>query len=107
MAEASQALYDAIKEASEAGIVFTAAAGNSRSDNDQRPHYPSNYEMANVISVAAHTAQDTLASFSCYGEKTVHVAAPGHKGLIDNKGGYGIYSGTSMATPRNRRLDYF
>ena len=96
----SQALYDAIEEASEAGIVFTAAAGNSRSNNDQRPHYPSNYQIPNVISVAAHTAQDTLASFSCYGEKTVHVAAPGHKILsTTKKGGYAVYSGTSMATP--------
>ena len=96
----SQALYDAIEEASEAGIVFTAAAGISRSNNDQRPHYPSNYQIPNVISVAAHTAQDTLASFSCYGEKTVHVAAPGHKILsTTKKGGYAVYSGTSMATP--------
>ena len=75
----SQALFDAIQEASDAGIVFTAAAGNSSSNNDQRPHYPSNYELPNVVSVAAHTAQDTLALFSCYGAETVHVAAPGHK----------------------------
>jgi thermitase len=96
----SQALYDAIEEASNAGIVFTAAAGNSSSNNDQRPHYPSNYELPNVVSVAAHTAQDTLASFSCYGAETVHVAAPGHKILSTVKnGGYSVYSGTSMATP--------
>jgi subtilisin family serine protease len=96
----SQALYDAIEEASEAGIVFTAAAGNSATNNDQRPHYPSNYDLPNVVSVAAHTAQDTLASFSCYGAETVYVAAPGHKILSTVKnGGYDVYSGTSMATP--------
>ena len=96
----SEALKDSIVRAKEAGIVFVAAAGNSSSDNDQRPHYPSNYDVENVVSVAAHTAQDVLASFSCYGKTTVHIAAPGHKILSTVKnGGYAAYSGTSMATP--------
>ncbi|CAM9978809.1 unnamed protein product, partial [Chrysoparadoxa australica] len=96
----SEALKEAIQRASDAGIVFTAAAGNSGTNNDSAPHYPSNYEVDNVISVAAHTAQDTLASFSCYGRRTVHVAAPGHNILSTVKsGGYAVYSGTSMATP--------
>lgn len=96
----SQALEDAIKRAKDAGILFTAAAGNSSSNNDSRPHYPSNYEVDNVISVAAHTAQNDLASFSCYGRNTVHIAAPGHKIMSTVKnGGYKAYSGTSMATP--------
>ncbi|MBT5093243.1 MAG: S8 family serine peptidase, partial [Halobacteriovoraceae bacterium] len=50
--------------------------------------------------VAAHTAQDDLASFSCFGRTTVHIAAPGHQILSSTKdGGYSVYSGTSMATP--------
>jgi len=97
---ASAALKEAIQRASDAGIIFTAAAGNSSSNNDSRPHYPSNYNVPNVVSVAAHTSGDVLASFSCYGRNTVHIAAPGHKitSCIKN-GGYGTYSGTSMATP--------
>ncbi|MCF8059872.1 MAG: S8 family serine peptidase [Bacteriovoracaceae bacterium] len=96
----SQALEEAIQRASDAGIIFTAAAGNSGTNNDTSPHYPSNYEVDNVISVAAHTAQDDLASFSCYGKRTVHIAAPGHNILSTVKnGGYSVYSGTSMATP--------
>ncbi len=97
---ASQALKEAIERASDAGIIFTAAAGNSSTNNDNRPHYPSNYDVENIISVAAHTAQDTLASFSCYGKKSVHIVAPGHNILSTVKnGGYSIFSGTSMATP--------
>ncbi|PIP91762.1 MAG: subtilase [Bdellovibrionales bacterium CG12_big_fil_rev_8_21_14_0_65_38_15] len=96
----SEALKEAIERASDAGIIFTAAAGNSGTNNDQSPHYPSNYDVANVISVAASTAQDDLASFSCYGRRTVHIAAPGHRILSTVKnGGYAVYSGTSMATP--------
>lgn len=96
----SEALKQAIERASDAGIIFTAAAGNSGTNNDQSPHYPSNYDVANVISVAASTAQDDLASFSCYGRQTVHIAAPGHRILSTVKnGGYAVYSGTSMATP--------
>ena len=96
----SQALKESIERASAAGIIFTAAAGNSGTNNDQSPHYPSNYQVANVVSVAAHTAQDDLASFSCFGRTTVHIAAPGHQILSSTKdGGYSVYSGTSMATP--------
>lgn len=96
----SEALKEAIVRANEAGIVFTAAAGNDSTDNDSRPHYPSNYEVDNVISVAATTSADGLASFSCFGRRTVHIGAPGHKILSTVKdGGYDVYSGTSMATP--------
>ena len=96
----SEALKEAIANASKEGIVFTAAAGNSGSNNDQRPHYPSNYKVPGVISVAASTADDSLASFSCYGRKTVHIAAPGKNILSTVKGNaYKSLSGTSMATP--------
>src|SRR5690606_19413975 len=92
----SQALYDSIKAARSKGIVFTAAAGNSASNNNSIPHYPSNYELENVISVAAHNIKDELASFSCYGSNTVHVAAPGQNILSTTpKNEYAVYSGTS------------
>ncbi len=96
----SQALLDAIERASAKGIIFTAAAGNSSSNNDSSPSYPASYETANMVSVAATTAQNTLASFSSYGRNSVHIGAPGHNILSTvNGGGYDIYSGTSMATP--------
>jgi len=96
----SKALEDAIRAAGEAGILFVAAAGNSSTNNDNRPHFPSNYDLPNVISVAATDKNDVLASFSNFGVKTVHIAAPGREivstWLNDD---YREASGTSMATP--------
>ena len=96
----SRVLEEAIKRAEKAGILFVAAAGNSAKNTDEYVHYPSGYEMKNVFSVGAHTAEDTLASFSNYGRKSVHLVAPGHKILstVRNEG-YRSLSGTSMATP--------
>ena len=96
----SKALEDAIRAAGEEGILFVAAAGNNGSSNDRSPHYPSNYDLPNVISVAALDRSDALASFSNYGVKTVHVAAPG-KDILSTwlNEDYREASGTSMATP--------
>ena len=96
----SKALEDTIRAAGEAGILFVAAAGNDGSDNDRRAHYPSNYDLPNVISVAALDRNDNLASFSNFGVKTVHIAAPG-KDILSTwlNDGYREASGTSMATP--------
>ncbi|HEX8458172.1 MAG TPA: S8 family serine peptidase [Pyrinomonadaceae bacterium] len=96
----SRALGDAIKRAGEEGILFIAAAGNSSTNNDARPHYPSNYDLPNVLSVAALTRNDVLARFSNYGAKTVHIAAPGAEIMSTWLGNqYEEHSGTSMATP--------
>lgn len=96
----SQALEDSIKAARDRGILFVAAAGNEGSNNDTRPSYPANYQVENVISVASHTHADALSSFSCFGNRTVHVAAPGSNVLSTTpKNSYKVFSGTSMATP--------
>ena len=96
----SKALEDAIRAAGEAGILFVAAAGNNGTSNDSSPHYPSNYDLPNVISVAALDRNDQLASFSNFGVKTVHIAAPGKDILSTWLGDkYREASGTSMATP--------
>ena len=96
----SKALEDTIRAANDAGILFVAAAGNDGSNNDNRPHFPSNYDLPNVISVAALDRNDKLASFSNYGTKTVHIAAPG-KDILSTwlNNSYREASGTSMATP--------
>ena len=69
-------------------------------NNDATPHFPSNYEVPNVVSVAATDSTDALAGFSNYGATTVDLAAPG-VGILSTLPGnrYGRFSGTSMATP--------
>ncbi len=112
----SEILHEAIKQHQEAGISFVAAAGNARADADETPFYPANYDLSNVISVAATNEEDELARFSNYGERSVHVGAPGvdiNSTLPGEE--YGFASGTSMAAPhvsgllallRSHRPDY-
>ena len=96
----SRALEDVIRKAYENDILFVAAAGNASVDNDRSPHYPSSYNVPNVVSVAALDRNDQLASFSNYGVKSVAVAAPGVDILSTWLGNaYEEKSGTSMATP--------
>ena len=91
---------DAIKNVSDAGIMFVAAAGNDANDNDENPFYPANYGFAGMVSVAASDNRDELADFSNYGGTTVHLAAPGVDILSTQQGGrYQYLSGTSMAAP--------
>ncbi|MCG2721624.1 MAG: S8 family serine peptidase, partial [Thermodesulfovibrionales bacterium] len=96
----SQALYDAIQLAGNADILFVAAAGNSSSNNDTYSHYPSSYNLPNIIAIAATDHNDHLASFSNWGLAAVDVAAPGVNVLSSIPGNkYDYLSGTSMATP--------
>lgn len=98
----SQALFDAISRARGQGVLFIAAAGNETTNNDLSPSYPANYDLDNVISVAAIDRQDKLASFSNFGLGTVHLGAPGVSIYSSSSGSdteYQTFSGTSMATP--------
>lgn len=96
----SQALRDAIEDSGNAEMLFCAAAGNSSSNTDVSPHYPSSYDLDNIVAVAATDHNDNLASFSSYGATTVDLAAPGVNILSTLPGNaYGLASGTSMATP--------
>ncbi len=96
----TQSLSDVILRAHDKNILFVAAAGNDSQNNDVNPHYPSNYDHPNVISVAATTNQDTIAQFSNFGYRTVHISAPGNKILSASPNNqYQVMSGTSMAAP--------
>lgn len=100
---ASNALFNAIGAARQAGIVFVAAAGNDgqllSSSNRQ---YPASYNQNNIVSVASHTRADQLSNFSNYGTTMVDIAAPGSSIVstyYQSDTDYASLSGTSMATP--------
>lgn len=97
----SGALRSAIQRAAAGDSLFVAAAGNDGSNNDVWPHYPSSYDNLNILSVAATTSSDRLASFSNYGLSSVDISAPG-EGIYSTYPGnrYRSLSGTSMATPQ-------
>jgi len=96
----NSALRAAIEHAEAAGMLFTAASGNEGLNNDEVPSFPANYEIPNIISVASSTWEGELSDFSCFGNHTVHVAAPGSNIYSTVPGGgFATLSGTSMATP--------
>ncbi len=79
--------------------IVVCASGNESNNNDNTPHYPSDY--ARTIAVSALGNNDQKASFSNYG-KVIDISAPGtniYNTVHANNGGYAYLSGTSMASP--------
>lgn len=94
----SSSVGNAIKNASDNGIIVVMAAGNNGDNNDITPRYPGSYSYTNTITVGAINPDNTLAGYSNYGE-SVTVDAPGtsiYSTLPNNS--YGYVSGTSMST---------
>jgi subtilisin family serine protease len=102
---ADATLEAAIQAAYDADIFFVAAAGNSGSNNDVSPNYPSNYDVPNVIAVLATDHNDNPVNepgwwSTSYGATTVDIGAPGlHIWSTTPGNTYSDFSGTSMATP--------
>lgn len=97
----SPLLKEIIARCAEKGILVVAAAGNESNDNDSTPFYPATFPLDNIISVGSIDWRGESSSFSNFGAKTVHVAAPGESVLstIPNRK-YGFMQGTSMAAPQ-------
>ena len=98
----SRAELEALTSARTAGIIVVASSGNDGELNDTTDSYPANYPLDNIVSVAATTRTDTLASFSNYGSGLVELAAPGadiYSTFNASDVSYVIRSGTSMASP--------
>lgn len=98
----SRAFVEALKYAHARGLIMVASAGN---DNSMVLQYPAGYIY--VVSVGSTTIDDKKAPNSNYGEH-VDIMAPGDSIMStyplysNNKGnsnGYGLASGTSMASP--------
>ena len=110
----SQAEYDAIQAAVNAGVAFVVAAGNN--DDDAENYSPAAFDNTLTVSALAdfdgeagglgtstcrNDQDDTLADFSNWGD-AVDIAAPGvciYSTVPAEYGDYGILSGTSMASP--------
>ena len=93
-----QSMHDAIVAASEKGIRFSVAAGNSADHSNF--YEPAHIEHANVYTISAIDSRDIFAYFSNFGNPPVDFAAPGVD-VVSSKRGGGVvaYSGTSMAAP--------
>ncbi|GEM_PF-6345317 len=98
-------LGDAFLRAEAADILMVTSSGNQGLDNDAsggtQQVYPSGLTTNTLLSVAATTASDRLASFSNFGSQTIDLAAPGtnvYTTLLG--GGYGAINGTSGSSAR-------
>ncbi len=99
--EASVEELRVLKEAEKKGILVIAAAGNERSNIDDKRHayYPASYGLSNIITVGAHDDELNIISSSNYGKNSVDIAAPGHRIRSAIPGnGAGYMTGTSQAT---------
>ncbi|WP_201977718.1 S8 family serine peptidase [Hymenobacter rubidus] len=95
---ASQALDDAVLNASNKGILFALAAGNDGASATLTS--PARVNGTNVFTISAMDNTDTWAYFSNYGNPPVDYCMPGVNINSTWKGGtYNTISGTSMATP--------
>jgi len=99
----SQALFDAIKDANELGMVQVAAAGNIAGNNDNSAVYPAGYasRLAGFIAVANwDNEQQQLFQTSNYGLTGVDIAASGTNILsLAPQNSTMQRTGTSMAAP--------
>jgi subtilisin family serine protease len=90
-----------LKEAERKGILVIAAAGNERSniDDKKNAYYPASYGLSNIITVGAHDEEMQIIPSSNWGKNSVDIAAPGHRiRSAIPQGGSGFMTGTSQAT---------
>ena len=93
----SQSLYDAIKAARDAGVLFVASAHNYYYNQDFYPAYPACFDLATIISVGRSDRYDKPSSAG-YGSFSIDLHAPGTDILSTLPGNtYGTQSGPSMA----------
>lgn len=109
----SEAIARAVEDATAAGLLFVAAAGNTRQNLDQMPVYPASLAVSNARVMAVANAEISGGLYSDpftgsnYGYSQISLAAPGTSlrsslqcpttGSCLNR--YGNQTGTSMAAP--------
>lgn len=99
-APCSKILGAKISSLSELNVLFLSAAGNRGVNIDEQPEYPASYNLPSQITVGAVGPLNLMADFSNYGDRNVHLFAPGLR-IVSTVPGGGSRSatGTSMATP--------
>lgn len=98
----SRSQFAALQKVRDAGIIMVVAASNDGLSVEEKDTYPAGYALDNIVTVAATTRTDALASYSNFSSGLVDLAAPGtdiYSTLNDTDSAYGSKSGTSMATP--------
>lgn len=94
--------FAALQQVQAAGIIVVAAAGNSGQTVEGIADYPAGYLLENIVTVAATTRTDALASYSNFSSGLVDLGAPGDQILSTintSDTASGLLSGTSMAAP--------
>lgn len=93
-----QSLYDAMAAST---IFFSCSAGNVATNNDVALRSPGSYILDNKMSVASVRQNGKMSDFSCFGMKTVPIAAPGEYVLGASPGNkYELSAGTSHSAPQ-------
>ncbi len=103
-----QMVDDAMKYALSKGVLFIHSAGNDGKDLDENPSFPSNHYLSGevipaYITVGANNKDRNKylpSVFSNYGEKEVHIFAPGERVVSTETGNaYKVIDGTSFSGP--------
>lgn len=97
----SDSLTKAVKAATDAGLIFVSAAGNSNEDACDAGPGNGAADNDKHLLIAGTNQKDTRYSGSCYG-KCVTAYAPAeqvYSAFRDGKDKYGYMTGTSMASP--------
>ena len=106
-------LYNAIEYAAyKYDMLFVTSAGNEAIDNDTASHYPSNFNLPNILVVGATQSaanggnQEFLEAYSNFGATQVDIAAAGFDETTDNGiiGSTANVQGTSFATAQVSRV---
>ncbi|MEO1448763.1 MAG: S8 family peptidase [Bacteroidota bacterium] len=90
-------IYDVLGES---GILSVASAPNNAIDVDEWGDLPSTCQSDFLLSVTNTNKQDKLDAQAGYSSQSVDMSAPG-SGVFTllNNGGYGLFGGTSAASP--------